>query len=106
MPSPPGRATRQPITECGRASPRRRSPATGNLKRIVCMTTFRRGDVVLVPFSFTDRSGSKWRPAVVVSSDQYNWQTPDVVIASVTGNLAAIRHPGDHRIQDWQTAGL
>ena len=70
------------------------------------MTPFRRGDVVLVPFDFTDRSGTKWRPAIVVSHDRYNRETPDVLIASVTGNLRAIRHPGDHPIVDWRAAGL
>jgi mRNA interferase MazF len=29
------------------------------------------GDVVLVPFPFTDQSGIKRRPAVIVSSAQY-----------------------------------
>jgi mRNA interferase MazF len=70
------------------------------------MTAWRRGDVVLVPFDFTDRSGAKWRPAVVVSSNRYNRQTPDVLIASVTGNLRAIPHPGDCHLKDWQSAGL
>jgi mRNA interferase MazF len=70
------------------------------------MTTFRSGDVVLVRVDFTDRSGAKWRPAVVVSSDRYNDESPDVLVASITGNLTALPHPGDHRIVDWQTAGL
>ena len=70
------------------------------------MTTFRKGDVVLVPFDFTDRSGAKWRPAVIVSSNDYNQKTPDVLIASITGNLRAIPHPGDRRLADWQAAGL
>jgi mRNA interferase MazF len=70
------------------------------------MTGLRRGDVVLVPFDFSDRSGSKWRPAAVISSDRYNQETPDVLIASITGNLNAIHHPGDHRLADWQAAGL
>ena len=70
------------------------------------MATYRRGDVVLVPFDFTDRSGTKWRPAVVISSDRYNQETPDVLIASVTGNMRAVRHPGDRQIVGWQTAGL
>ena len=30
------------------------------------------GDVVLVPFPFTDQTGAKKRPAVVVSSSGYN----------------------------------
>lgn len=70
------------------------------------MTSYRRGDVVLVPFDFTDRSGTKWRPAVVVSSGRYNQGTPDLLIASVTGNLGAIPHPGDHRVQNWEAARL
>jgi mRNA interferase MazF len=70
------------------------------------MTTWRKGDVVLVPIGFTDQSGSKRRPAEIVSSDQYNTQSPDVMIASITGNLLAIRHPGDHLLNHWQEAGL
>lgn len=59
----------------------------------------------MLPFDFTDRSGTKWRPAAVVSSAAYN-QGPDVVIASITGNLAALPHRGDHRLHDWKAAGL
>lgn len=70
------------------------------------MTTYDKGDVVLVSMDFTDRSGSKLRPAVVVSGEQYNRTTPDVLIASVTGNLGAVPHPGDHRISEWKSAGL
>ena len=50
------------------------------------MTTYRRGDIVLVPFEFSNLLGSKWRPAVVVSSTHYNQTTPDILIASITGN--------------------
>lgn len=70
------------------------------------MTAYRRGDVVLAPMDFTDRSGSKVRPAVVISGEDYNRGTPDVLIASVTGNLRAIPHPGDHRVKELKTAGL
>jgi mRNA interferase MazF len=64
-----------------------------------------RGDVVLVRVDFSDRSGRKVRPAVVVSSDAYN-RGPDLLLASITSNLSAIPHPGDHVITDWQGAGL
>lgn len=70
------------------------------------MSVYRRGDVVLVPMDFTDRSGSKVRPAVVVSGEEYNRAGPDLLIASITGNLKALAHPGDHRIEDWKAAGL
>lgn len=67
---------------------------------------FSRGDVVYVPLGFTNLAGGKLRPAVVVSDDRYNRTTPDLIIASVTSNLGAIPHPGDHPIADWQSAGL
>lgn len=70
------------------------------------MTVYSRGDIVLVPFDFTDRSGSKVRPAIVVSSDEYNRKSPDVLIASLTGNLSAIRHEGNRLVLDWEQAGL
>lgn len=62
--------------------------------------------MVLVPIGFTDRSGVKRRPAVVVSSDRYNAESPDVMIAAITSNLQALPHPGDCPIHQWQEAGL
>jgi len=67
---------------------------------------YSRGDVVEVPIAFTDQSGSKIRPALVISSDQYNQQTPDLLILSITGRLTGLSHPGDHVLADWQAAGL
>ena len=48
------------------------------------MTSFEFGDVVLVPFPFTDQSTTKKRPAIVVSSQTYNTERPDVIIMAVT----------------------
>ena len=42
------------------------------------MTGFEFGAIVLVRFPFTDRRGSKQRPAVVVGSTAYNQVRPDV----------------------------
>lgn len=70
------------------------------------MTTYQRGDIVLVALDFTDRSRAKLRPALVVSSSTYNDGTPDLLIASITSNLHAVPHPGDHIIVEWQAAGL
>ena len=56
-------------------------------------TSYRRGDVVLVPFPFTDLSGAKQRPALVVSADSLNVTLEDVLVAAITSqvpmNLAA-----------------
>jgi mRNA interferase MazF len=48
---------------------------------------FRFGDVVLVPFPFTDQTGAKKRPAVVVSSSGYNSGRRDIVIMAITSQV-------------------
>lgn len=61
---------------------------------------------MLAPMGFTSGVGSKWRPAVVLSSERYHQATPDVLLAAVTSNVQALSHPGDWLINDWQQAGL
>lgn len=48
------------------------------------MTGFEFGDVVLVPFPFTDQSAAKKRPAVVISSKAYHQARPDLIIMAIT----------------------
>jgi mRNA-degrading endonuclease toxin of MazEF toxin-antitoxin module len=38
---------------------------------------FQRGELLLVPFPFSNLSNSKVRPALVVSSTQYHQDEPD-----------------------------
>ena len=49
--------------------------------------TLQRGDIVLVPFPFTDLSRQKARPAVVVSSRSFNDRYPDVILAAISSKL-------------------
>jgi len=68
------------------------------------MTHYKAGDVLLVPYPFTDQSGGKQRPAVVLSSSTYNQTHPDVILAAITSQVA---HTSDEVIlTDWQMAGL
>jgi mRNA interferase MazF len=70
-------------------------------------TAYRFGDLVLVPFPFTDQTSIKKRPAVVVSSDVYQSQRPDVVLMAVTSQLLRPAGAvGGVLITEWQKAGL
>ncbi|WP_376694082.1 type II toxin-antitoxin system PemK/MazF family toxin [Wenzhouxiangella sp. EGI_FJ10409] len=64
------------------------------------------GDVVLVRFPFTNQQDSKRRPAVVVSTQSYNQQKPDVILAAITSQVRTPLAFGEAMIQDWQAAGL
>src|SRR5438093_1290202 len=52
-------------------------------------TRYKRGDIVLVQFPFTDLSSSKRRPALVISPDTFNDQMEDVVVAAITSQLTS-----------------
>ncbi|MFT4255749.1 MAG: type II toxin-antitoxin system PemK/MazF family toxin [Pseudoxanthomonas sp.] len=64
------------------------------------------GDVVLVQFPFTNQVGSKQRPAVVISTAEYQRQRPDVILLAVTSQVRPHRGFGEALVQDWQAAGL
>ncbi|MGN6211437.1 type II toxin-antitoxin system PemK/MazF family toxin [Parafilimonas sp.] len=49
---------------------------------------YKQGEIVLVPFPYSDLSASKRRPAlVVVSNNLYNGRFPDIVVCVITSNL-------------------
>lgn len=63
------------------------------------------GDVVIVPFPFTDHESSKRRPALVCSSSEFTQQSRHVVLAMITTSTAE-SWPGDVPIKDLAAAGL
>ena len=69
------------------------------------MTTCRRGDIVLVAFAFSDMSGMKVRPVLVVSSGDYLKGRQEAIVAAVTSNTRRLL-TGDSRILRWKEAGL
>ncbi|MBI2427633.1 MAG: type II toxin-antitoxin system PemK/MazF family toxin [Ignavibacteriales bacterium] len=48
------------------------------------MTTFEPGQVVLVPFPFTDLITVKQRPALVISTASFNRQHADIIAIAIT----------------------
>ncbi len=67
--------------------------------------TFDPGDVVIVPFPFTDREASKRRPALVCSHRAFNESSRHVVLAMIT-TATNQAWPGDVRLNDLDAAGL
>ncbi|MBM3154434.1 MAG: type II toxin-antitoxin system PemK/MazF family toxin, partial [Chloroflexi bacterium] len=54
------------------------------------MTEYSRGDVVLVSFIFSDETGEKRRPAVIVSADAYHKSRQEVIIAAITSRTEKV----------------
>ena len=51
------------------------------------MSIYRQRDIVLVPFPFSDLSGHKVRPVLILSNDAYNQRAPDVLVCSMTSRM-------------------
>ncbi|MEO7296615.1 MAG: type II toxin-antitoxin system PemK/MazF family toxin [Candidatus Limnocylindria bacterium] len=66
-----------------------------------------RGDIVLVPFPYSDLRGMKRRLACVVSADAYQ-RGLDVIVAMITSQAGRRQTPGlgDVAVADWRAAGL
>jgi len=68
--------------------------------------TFEFGDVVLVPFPFTNQTVSKQRPAVIISNVSYNQAKPDEIVMAITSQFRPNPSLGEVWIGHWQLAGL
>jgi len=69
-------------------------------------TSFEFGDVILVPFPFTDQTTTKKRPAVVISSQAYQNERPDLILMAITSQTRSRTTIGEITIKNWQEAGL
>jgi len=54
--------------------------------------TYEAGDIVLVPFPFTDLTAVKRRPVLVLSRRDFNAGSPDFIVCGITSNLANAAH--------------
>ncbi len=50
---------------------------------------YRQGDILLIPIPFSDLTSHKKRPVLVLSNDDYNSRTEDIVVAAITSNITA-----------------
>ena len=66
---------------------------------------YQRGDIVSVPYPFTDLTQTKIRPALILSTDTYNAHRGDIIVAPITGNTST-GQPDDTSLTDWAEARL
>lgn len=66
--------------------------------------TFESFDVVVVPFPFSDRRTVKRRPALIVSSADFNRAHRQSILTMITST--GTNWPSDVLIEGWQEAGL
>ena len=66
------------------------------------MSSYSRGEVVLVRYPFSDLSGSKVRPAVIVSAPH---SSKDVFILPLTSKTKSLL-AGEFVLEHWRQAGL
>ena len=45
-------------------------------------------DLLLVPFPFSDQSGNKVRPVMVVSNKEFNEHSDDILVIGITSNIS------------------
>lgn len=58
------------------------------MKRTRSGTRLRQGDLILLPFPFTDLSAVKRRPALIVSPDRFHQHSDDVILVAITSQVA------------------
>jgi len=63
-------------------------------------TTPDRGDLVLIPFPFTDLTATKRRPVLVLSPRSYNRRSQDFIVCGVTSVLTPRPHAVRLRPED------
>ncbi|MCH2226470.1 MAG: type II toxin-antitoxin system PemK/MazF family toxin [Candidatus Caenarcaniphilales bacterium] len=63
------------------------------------------GDLVLVDFPFSSSIGHKKRPAVVISSNDFNNSQHDVIMMAITSKVSKLS-AGEAIISEWQDSGL
>ena len=50
------------------------------------------GDLLLIPFPFSDQLGRKVRPVIVISNNAFNEHSEDLIVVGVTSNLSKDRY--------------
>ena len=60
---------------------------------------YKQGDVV-VPFPFSDQSGKKVRPVLVISNNDFNKASEDLVVVGITSNIFRDKYTSPLKSED------
>ena len=55
-------------------------------------TNYKQGDIVLIPFPFTDLLGDKKRPVLILSKNNDNEKDDDIISCAITSNPRKVRY--------------
>ena len=75
------------------------------MRKMTSTITYSFGDIILVDFPFSSNIGSKKRPAVIISSNQFNEERIDLVLMAITSKIDELGS-GEAKIKNWSKAGL
>lgn len=71
-------------------------------------TTYKRGHVIVVNVPFSDHSGIKPRPALVITTDEFHRDLPDLIVCPISSQRRYYQRPGpgDCPLREWRSVGL
>jgi mRNA interferase MazF len=71
-------------------------------------TTYEQGEVVVVDVSFSDGSGTKRRPALVITTTSFHDGIPDIIVCPISSQPRYYTQPGpgDCPIRGWRALKL
>ncbi len=63
-------------------------------------------DLLLVPFPFSDQKGRKVRPVIVISNDEFNINSEDILVVGVTSNISRDKYTSNLTNKDLENGNL
>ena len=63
-------------------------------------------DLLLVPFPFSDQKGKKVRPVVVISNNEFNQNSEDILIVAITSNISKDKYTSNLTNKDLEEGKL
>ncbi len=67
---------------------------------------YKKWDIVLIPFPFTDFSILKKRPGLIISPDEFNKEGRNLIITFLTSKMNTSKRIGDYKLKEWKKSNL